>query len=63
MLPLGANTYSNSYHVGEIAGFVFALVLAGAIVHRALTRGFGHGEESGPGQGILSREGAARVVT
>jgi hypothetical protein len=23
---LGANTYSSSYHVGEIAGFVFALV-------------------------------------
>jgi hypothetical protein len=62
VLPLGANTYSSAYYVGEIAGFVFILVLARTVVYRALTRGFGRGGESGPGQGhgISPRRGRTR---
>jgi len=37
---LGTDPYSSAYHVGEVVGLVFGLVLAAAIVWRALTKGF-----------------------
>ena len=38
VLLVGAST---SYQIGEVTGFVFALVLVAYVVRRALTRGFG----------------------
>jgi hypothetical protein len=40
-MVLGVDTASTSYHVGEVIGLVVVLVLAGAVVRRALTAGVG----------------------
>ncbi len=41
MLPIALDTHSTAYHAGEVTGLVIVIVLAGYVIHRALTRGFG----------------------